>query len=69
MGAGFTSLGVALRGGFGLVVETAAMGRGGGGNWNPRVFIASFWGMEKSCGCGDLVFRVLVDLGGGGVIA
>lgn len=30
MGAGFTSLGVALRGGFGLVVETAAMGRGGG---------------------------------------
>lgn len=31
MGAGFTSSGVALRGGFGLVVETAAVGRGGGG--------------------------------------
>lgn len=29
MGAGFTSSGVALRGWFGLVVETAAMGRGG----------------------------------------
>lgn len=47
MGAGFTSLGVALRGGFGLVVETAAMGRG---DWNPGGFVASFWGSRGGDG-------------------